>query len=260
MRAIPEKLLAIPTLLSLGNSSGSGFIYRSDKFIYLVTAKHVLFDNKDELRNNELELVYQTININDESVTRIRIDLSLIKHMYHKVCDACIVQIGKIKFRQGHATTVDYLSGVERLETGYSEPTITGRNKTLLLEDVSVSNDIYVFGYPTSLGLKSSPQFDYNKPLIRRGIVANVFKSAKTIILDCSVYPGNSGGPVIQSRLIDNKIDLNLIGIISQNIPYVQSWKNERDKIEHIEYLNSGYSVATSFDAILELIDLIEQK
>ena len=37
MRNIPDKLLSISTLVSLGSSSGSGFIYASDKFLYFVT-------------------------------------------------------------------------------------------------------------------------------------------------------------------------------------------------------------------------------
>jgi hypothetical protein len=66
------------------------------------------------------------------------------------------------------------------------------------LAQVNVGDDVYVFGYPTSIGLQQSPKFDYSMPLLRKGIVSGVFQKAQTIILDSSVYFGNSGGPVME--------------------------------------------------------------
>src|ERR1700733_4567254 len=44
-RAIPDDNLAYPVLITLRNgSTGSGFYLNNGKAIYLVTAKHVLFD------------------------------------------------------------------------------------------------------------------------------------------------------------------------------------------------------------------------
>lgn len=44
-RAIPDDNLAYPVLISLGNgTSGSGFYLNSSDAVYLVTAKHVLFE------------------------------------------------------------------------------------------------------------------------------------------------------------------------------------------------------------------------
>jgi hypothetical protein len=44
-RAIPDDNLAYPVLITLGNgSSGSGFFLNTSDAVYLVTAKHVLFN------------------------------------------------------------------------------------------------------------------------------------------------------------------------------------------------------------------------
>src|SRR5438552_267375 len=63
---------------------------------------------------------------------------------------------------------------------------------------VLTANDVFVFGYPSSIGLKNIPQIDYDRPLLIKGIVAGKNAKANTIVLQGFVYPGNSGGPVLQ--------------------------------------------------------------
>src|ERR1035438_5994369 len=43
-RSIPDDNLAIPVLITIGNTTGSGFFVNTPAATYLVTAKHVLFD------------------------------------------------------------------------------------------------------------------------------------------------------------------------------------------------------------------------
>jgi hypothetical protein len=258
MRNIPDKLLAISTLISLGGSSGSGMIFRTDLFAYLITAKHVLFDENGNLRVHEVETVNQTTDLHDETVNRLSIDFNLTSPKFHLKADVAVVKIGSIKLIDNNPR-VKYVKGVERLEKGVTKPFMSKIEKVGRFEDILISNDVYISGYPTSLGIKTSIQFDYNKPLLRKGIVAGVYERAKTIILDCPVYQGNSGGPVIQIVENTGKKEFKIIGIISQYIPFVQSWRNDREKLVNTEYLNSGYSVATSFDLVLELIDQMEK-
>jgi hypothetical protein len=48
-RAIPEDNLAYPVLIQASNgSTGSGFYVNDGKYVYLVTAKHVLFDENTQ--------------------------------------------------------------------------------------------------------------------------------------------------------------------------------------------------------------------
>lgn len=254
MRNLPDIHLAISVLISLGNSSGSGFIYRTDFNVYLVTAKHVLYDDDLKLRTEEIEIVCQSSDLRDSKVNRIRIELNKVKVSFHKLRDVAIVNFGKVE-TVTPKVTFRYFNGVTYLETCKTNIVSVTAKTISKLEEVMISNDIYVFGYPTSLGIEKSKQFDPLKPLLRKGIVANINSSAETIILDCPVYGGNSGGPVIQVINNETGRHLKLIGVVSQYIPYVQKWKNDRDKIVHLEYLNSGYSVATSFDSVLELIE-----
>ncbi len=258
MRNIPDKALSISVLISLGNSNGSGFMYQSENFIYLITAKHVLYEESGNLRKNDIVIACQMTDVNDDSITRIEIKLDLIKSVPHRKADIAVIQIGKIIESENHTTKVKYIKGVERLTRGSSKPAVTSRNQIGLIKDVLISNDIYVFGYPTSLGLQNINQFDKNKPLIRKGIIANTNFRTNTIILDCPVYGGNSGGPVLQVVDVNGEKEFKLVGVISQYIPYVQIWRNIRERIDHEEHLNSGYSVATSMDPVLELIDKIE--
>ncbi len=255
MRNIPDSHLALSVLISLGSSSGSGFLYRTEELIYLVTAKHVLFNDESNLRSKEVEIVCQTSDPDDESVYRFRIDLEKASPKYHKLTDVSIVKIGEIKGKGEKGVQFTNSPGVENLENGKSNPVTASIRIIKMLNEVIISNDVYVSGYPTSLGIETSKQFNYNKPLLRKGIVANVHSLAQTIILDCPVYGGNSGGPVIQVVQEDGLKEFYLIGVVSQFIPHVQKWKNDRDRITHLEYLNSGYSVATSFDSVLELIE-----
>ena len=122
-------------------------------------------------------------------------------------------------------------------------------------DEVLVSNDIYVFGYPSSIGLKEIPQLDYKKPLLRKGIIAGKNERNNTIILDCPIYYGNSGGPVIEVDEVSAfETKFRLIGVISQIIPFAETWHNTTQQYSYATLSNSGYSVATSTEAIFDLI------
>jgi hypothetical protein len=69
--------------------------------------------------------------------------------------------------------------------------------------DVLISNDVYIFGYPSSVG--HSGQLDHTRPLLRKGIVAGKNEAKNTIILDCPVHQGNSGGLALQ---IDRRLNI----------------------------------------------------
>jgi hypothetical protein len=84
---------------------------------------------------------------------------------------------------------------------------ITGTRK---FDDVYISNDIFLFGYPTALGREA--QLDESKPLLRKGIVAGKTEDGRFVI-DCPVYFGNSGGLVIEIVQTDSGIWYPGIGI-----------------------------------------------
>jgi hypothetical protein len=69
------------------------------------------------------------------------------------------------------------------------------------------------------------------------------------------VYPGNSGGPVIEVEQKGLQWHYATIGIVSQFVPVVETWENTVHRYTNIELGNSGYSVATPIEYALELID-----
>lgn len=259
VKVLTDSHIAFSVLISLGASSGSGFLYQSGKHVFLVTAKHVLFDELNSFRNIEIEILCQSkIRGFDSNTYRIHLNESRVE--FHKRADVVIVVFGQINLpTDGKLKAFRTAKGVERIHKGQANPIIASKKDIELFDEVKISNEIFVSGYPTSLGIKESQQFDVNKPLLRRGIVANIYQNAKTIILDCPVYGGNSGGPVVQTTLVDGLLKVKIIGVISQFIPFVQQWKNDRDKLVHLEYLNSGYSVASSMDYVIELTKKIDE-
>jgi hypothetical protein len=152
---------------------------------------------------------------------------------------------------------VQYFNGIKMVEhaksglVGAAEPSIKR------FEQVVISNQVFTFGYPSSIGMKKQPQIDYQKPLLRRGIVAGKNQANQTIILDCQVFPGNSGGPVVELERVNNKGKISVIGVVTQQIPYFSRVQtkhlNKPLNLPSIE--NSGYSVIEPMDSVLDLIN-----
>lgn len=151
---------------------------------------------------------------------------------------------------------IGFIKGVQATQTAKLGIISVSVSSIKRFNEVLVSNDIYVFGYPSSIGLKETPQFDYKRPLLRRGTIAGKYEDKKTIILDCAVYYGNSGGPVIEiDEVSPFARQFKLIGVISEFIPFAETWVNVTQKYKYATVSNSGYSVATSTDAIFELTE-----
>lgn len=115
-------------------------------------------------------------------------------------------------------------------------------------DEVLVGNDVILLGYPTSLGLQNMPQIDSHRPLLRKGIVAGTNPKTHSIILDCPAYPGNSGSPVIESDPEGLGHRFKIIGVVNQYVPYADGGKT------FIIMANSGYSLVTPMDYVMELV------
>jgi hypothetical protein len=70
-------------------------------------------------------------------------------------------------------------------------------------DHVEVGDDCVMFGYPSSLQLSGGSDFNFDRPLLRRGVIAGKDKTKGTIIIDCPSYQGNSGGPVFSVALMN---------------------------------------------------------
>jgi len=120
--------------------------------------------------------------------------------------------------------------------------------------DALVSNEVFVFGYPVSVG--QADQIDHSRPLLRKGIIAGKNDAKSTIILDCPMYQGNSGGLVVEidsGNLFNRQI--YGLGVVSQFVPFVEKFQSlSFPDLINTTLENSGYSIVTPMDRVLELL------
>ncbi|TDT45194.1 trypsin-like peptidase [Maribacter spongiicola] len=235
---------------------GSGFLVRDNTavgdFVYLVTAKHVLGTNDSNgvfnLKDNILNISYFG-KVTEEKMNTVSINVgqmlndNLIRFLDDN--DVAVLIIGKIVDGKINYVTAADFKEINVYE-GNSWTTIDSK-RLASIEETILGLDTYIFGYPKTLGIQKSPQFDYNKPLLRKGIVAGIYKVKRTIILDCPAYGGNSGGPVYS---YDSEGNFQLVGVVSQYIPYISN--NVLN--------NSSYSVAVSAEVIDEILNTFRPK
>lgn len=252
MRAIPDSYLCYPVLITLGNGGfGSGFFLYSTTAIYLVTAKHVLFDF-DKL----IDPTAVATAIAKNRMTRIKLFLDLqqiegdgnIKP--HATADVVVVKMGELKEKVLHLLPGSRASGETPSSGGIMGAPIAACSK---FDDVLVANDIFVFGYPKSIGLPG--QLDADRPLLRKGIVAGKDPNRQHIIIDCPIYQGNSGGLVMEVRQVSlESLDAPIIGVVSTIVPFVEVVQSLQYKTINTRLENSGYAVVTPIDRVLELV------
>jgi len=261
MRNIPENNLAYPILLFSDNkSSGSGFRLNRNNKVFIVTAKHVLFENGKQ-KGTSLEIHCPSGHIDDDSVHIFSIDLNKTPPIPHKDADVCAIFIAITEETEGDEKKfgdykTSYIDGVETITKGNSTGIVVNASSaTKLLKDVLISNDIFLYGYPTSLGLNHGLDFDFTKPLLRKGIVSNVNAKNGTIILDCRTDYGNSGGPVIEVSRKEEDEFHNVIGVVSKFLTLKNEWINTRDNTTHSENINAGYTIVVSMDKVFEITD-----
>lgn len=270
MRNIPDNNLSYPVFIQLDNGgTGSAFLFDALKKRYLVTAKHVIFDARSQkLHGKSARITCQNDNVKSEQVFIFNLDLSKLALSKRIIChpssDVCVIhlfdeEINSESPNYGRLVLVDgvthHLGSDEGIFISISLENI------ILFDDVLVSNDVYLYGYPTSLGLSDHKQFNPNAPLLRKGIVAGLNRANKSIILDCAVYFGNSGGPVIQVEDLNNgTFSHKIIGVVSEYVPFQENWVNSRNGAVNTQVSNSGYSVAVSMDKVIETLGITKDK
>jgi hypothetical protein len=320
VRDIPDDNLVYPVLFvsNVGTKTitASGFYLNTEKNVFFVTARHVLFDNasvkvedmsienlgkvpsqlghriaydkKDRLliyagvmsqeerdaliKNagndsnyvNAIKELYkgsQKLRLKSTVATlfsysgkgndKTEIELQLRKLFdegqikYHPSQDVASVKIGSLKSSVGAVQMIRPLDGVKKL-SGSKGITGLTKNNIKLFDDVLISNEIFSFGYPSSLS--QYPPLNIRMPLLRKGIIAGKNETNKIIIIDCPSYYGNSGGLVIEreeTTLFEKKF--MAIGVVSALVPFIKG--------NHEDFENSGYSIAVPMDPVLELIE-----
>lgn len=250
-RAVPDDNLAYPVLITLrSGGTGSGFYLGSKSETYLVTAKHVLFNQKTgNLLDTSFELLSYSKDVSDQTPNIFTIDTTKMAAdaiVKHPTEDIVVVKVfgqdpadaSLASPRPGVTVNVHAKLGILQV----------GLENVKKLSDVLVGNQVFLFGYPTSLALQDMPQIDPRRPLLRRGVVAGQNPRTRSIILDCPAYFGNSGGPVVE---VDEEAFLRhftVIGVVQEYVPYADGGRT------FAIMANSGYSVAIPMDFVLELV------
>lgn len=250
-----ESFISSTVNISFENGKGaSGFLYSNSVKIYLVTAKHVLFEYDELARKNtliydECDLTYFLID-SDRNLSKINKYLDLdYQDIFGKVfasenSDIAIIELGERK------DSLIFISHQKKSFTSDKRPSQFIYSKDEVLNDslITIGNQVFVFGYPRSVGLISRIQYDESKPLVRQGIIASRNENYKTLIIDALTFTGNSGGPVIQQF---NYGGFGLIGLVSETIPYTPDGGFGE---------NSGFTVVEPINKIIKLIEEYENK
>ncbi len=147
---------------------------------------------------------------------------------------------------------------------------VFGYNELAKTEDYYEGRPIYVFGYPSAVGA----QF-HNKAIIRSGIISwtpNAFGEHAQILIDCEVFPGNSGGPVFsQPNYFDSKggyhvgEDVKILGIVTQRRlstteTFIENKENpitDNQGNKLLSYESIGIGVVEPAIRIRELLDYV---
>jgi len=254
-RAIPDNNLAYPVLVSAGNSSGSGFFINTSTATYLITARHVLFNAKTgTLWASVVTFTAYDPDPHDTNATVFSVDLSISQSTGNLLSaptkDVVAVKIGTSAAvtDKGKLGKLEFVPGVQMLQQSSHGIVVVPSTSIKKFDDVLIGNDIYIFGYPISLGLKEIPQIDLTHPLLRKGAIAGKNLMQRTIILDCASYPGNSGGPVLEEENNGFNKNFNIVGVVTQFVPFADR------AVYSVIIENSGYSIAEPMDAVLDLV------
>ncbi len=217
---------------------GTGFLLTTlSNHIMLVTAKHVILDEKDSIVAN---LYYRLNEIDTTSILfEANYPPKLLRDKGWFLSNKYDVAARFVFFSEK--------SDIVFIDT----------SKFLNTKNLTPAANILILGFP--LGLRSE---SYSTPIVRKGIVAKT--ESNNIIVDAFVFPGNSGGPVLYTPPLrlgkglhsDLENDDKLIGIVSNYIPYQDiaiSQQTKRPRISFEE--NTGLCNVVPVEAIIEIMN-----
>lgn len=256
-----EKFVSQAILLELVNKGGTGsaVVVQIDSSIILVTAKHVLVEDlvdpatqKRKMRFRDDEVIGSFYPGDPYASDRYSFSIDLLKardnkaFAIHQEKDMIILVLGRT---EGNSLILhDWVKGVNTSKE--TVLTIVFEKDFCKLSDLRGGDESFIIGYPKSLDLTEPTQFDFERPLIGKGIISGKDHRNGTFVVNTPAFPGNSGGPIFV--LMDNEV--KLAGIVVEYIPYIapvpiDSLGNRYDGV-----INSGYSVVIPIEIIYSLV------
>lgn len=131
---------------------------------------------------------------------------------------------------------------------------------TIRNEGISQGDGVFVLGFPMGLAGKEK-----NYAIVRGGVIARlddeIINSENEFLIDSTVFPGNSGGPVFLKPEIMSLQGTKavskayLIGVVKSYIPYEEVAISEQTKRPRIVFVeNSGISGVVPMDYVRETV------
>lgn len=235
-----EDLLAATFRITDGHHSGTGFLvaYRvpgdtSEKEqIFLVTAKH----NFEDIPGTKCDLMLRCRTGEDEFsrlVTSINIREGTDRlWLQHPDVDVATLKIDLPSDAYAKPIVIDQIANDEML-----------KNRT-----VRVGQEAWVACYPAMLEAN-----DAGWPVLRKGAIASFplapAKSTKTMLVDYSVFGGDSGAPV--AAVVNNK--LLLIGVACSM--HRQTDRSNLPYEERVVHFPIGMSIVVHAEFLREVLD-----
>jgi hypothetical protein len=243
-RAIPTTYLTYPVFIALKTAdtsrNGCGFYVNAERAMYLVTTTHVLADGLLPADSTSRKLPTAELQLLSYSK-----DLPLRKRIVLAANLSALQENGDVKLHHSQDLVVIRLAtagepasgkaperGVTIKESAESDLLGVPTAAVKTYEQVAVGNDVILYGYPGSPGIRNNPQLDPSRPLLRRGLVAGRDQKNRSIIVDGGDR-GNDGCPVFE--IDPDGYGYSLIGVVSDR-------------------LDSGYSIVKPMDFVLELM------
>jgi len=251
MPALPADNLKYPVLVKTDNGTGSGFYHQAEKNLFLITAYHVLYDKDGKLHSHKMELISYGKS-NDDQI-HVYVDLSSASIRKDSTKDIALIAILEIK--SSPKKTLPLSPGVSIKESINDQIVVVPTNGMKKYRDIKISNEVFILGYPLSIGHPQHPQIQLDRPLLRKGVVAGKNLEKGTIILDCPVYYGNSGGIVIEVDINGLQYSYRTIGIAVEFVPFVDELISTHYNYKNTNIENSGYSIAVPMDKVIELAE-----
>jgi hypothetical protein len=284
--SLPTNNLDYPIMIGFSGGNGTGFLVGDSSHWYLVTARHVLFRDT-VVADTQVRLLRAAVTppvaftapagARDSQVFLLRTTEANLRGyaagelFEFSVHLGALLKDGMIRAPTLHDVAVVRMGSASRegaiitpgLRSRYVESKVTCKSMFVMAwwqllrtyDKVLVGNDVFVFGYPTSIGLKRTRQIDYDRPLVHKGVVAGKNPTSRTIVIDVSVYGGNSGGPVIvvEAEGLGGQ-KFAPIGVVSQYVPFEDSWWNTTRNYKYSTITTSDYSIVEPLDPVLDII------
>lgn len=231
------------TFLSVDNGDffGSGFRIVTNKNQYLVTAKHVIYNDGKLLK----ELWIKSRDYKGETIEAFDVNIDLSEENV-KTFDS--VDIAIVVLADKYGLNINS----KGIDIAHSD-----LNDLCKFVDVNIADEIFLVGFPSSL-IMQNDFYENDRPLLRYGIIAGKNIKNNTFIIDSIAYYGVSGGPVIK---IDENNEIKIMGIVSRYIPFIAEWKNKYEQsLIKQDFFNSGYAVCEKLDNVIDYINEYEKE